>query len=189
MEEPQQGGPVNPVHPRRMMRAGPRPHFMGARHPFPAGYRPFGDLSGVPRVPIPFYPYPVAPTMGQPPDTQAVSGHPDDTESGNSTGENTGSSPASVLNNDARRFAGRRRQPIGDSLVAADPATTQQAMSAYCLLWSWLTQLHNTYDLNISLSMKTTSAKKINQENENPEENADDTIPIETDVAPQDDKV
>ena len=76
----------------------------------------------------------------------------------------------------------RHAYPTGDSADGADAATVQHAMSAYWLIWSWLTQLHNTYDLNITLSAKTTSVEKSSQEEENPNtgnENAEDTFPKE----------
>ena len=158
-----------------MVWPGARPHFMGARPPQPAVHQPAIDPSGIQIAvaPIPFYPYPVPSFVAHPPDVQAEGDQPDDSESNDQPGRGerkvTAPNPASRARGSPRRFMGRPRHayPTGDSADGADAAAVQHAMSAYWLIWSWLTQLHNTYDLNITLSAKTTQVDKSSQEEEN----------------------
>ena len=170
---------------------GARPHFMGARSPQPAVHRPATDASGIqiPVAPIPFYPYPVPSFVAHPPDIQAEGDQPDESQDNDQPGRAerkvTGPNSASRARGSPRRLMGRPRHayPVGDSANGADAAAVQHAMSAYWLIWSWLTQLHNTYDLNITLSAKTTSVQQSSQEEEDQNtghENAEDTVPKET---------
>ena len=190
---------VNPIHARRMMWPGARRHFMGARPPQPAVHRSATDASGIqiPVAPIPFYPYPVPSFVAHPPDIQAEGDQPDDSQDNDQPGRAerkvTGPNSTSRVRGSPRRLMGRPRHafPGGDSADGADAAAVQHAMSAYWLIWSWLTQLHNTYDLNITLSAKPTSARLPSQEEENQStghENAEDRVPKETEDIPENEK-
>ena len=53
------------------------------------------------------------------------------------------------------------RPMMGHNVDSSDAAAVQHAMAAYWLIWSWLTQLHNTYDLNITLSVQPTSNESV----------------------------
>ena len=179
-QQQQQVRPINPIPARRMMWPGARPRFMGAR-PVPppvANQQSYDGVNGhqVPVAPMPFCPYPVPPFVGQHALNQAVAGAEE------KAGESKGPSPAQRGRGRGRPRGAMMGRPhghsIGHNVDAGDAAAVQHAMAAYWLIWSWLTQLHNTYDLNITLSVKQTSTDEAAQsagDTENDAENDEST--------------